>query len=72
MAERYWNTAAVARPRIWLAARDGESLPEPVNPIDEPEVPLEIEFIGLSEAEQLRALRSFPGGRRVTLKRGPH
>jgi hypothetical protein len=73
MAERYWNTAAAAhRPHLWLAARDGTRLPEPVNPVDEPEVPLEIEFVGLSEEEQLRALAAFPGGKRFTLKSVKH
>ena len=68
MAERYWNRSAAARPQLWLAVRDGERLTEPVNPVGEPEVPLEVEFVGLTEAEQMRALAAFPGGKRFTLK----
>ena len=57
------------RPRLWLAARDGRRLaPEPLNPIDEPEAPLEVEFVGLTLEEQHAALSAFPGGRRFILK----
>lgn len=61
----------VTRPRLWLAAVDGRRLPHPLDevaPVDEPERMLEVEFVGLSEIEQLRALAAFPGGRRFVLK----
>lgn len=59
-------------PRLWLATRNGRYLPDPVDdvaPIDEPERQLEVEFVGLTDAEQARALAGFPGGRRFVLKR---
>jgi hypothetical protein len=65
------STPAPRRARLWLAASNGRRLPSPagdVAPIDQPERPLEVEFIGLSELEQLRALAGFPGGRRFVLK----
>lgn len=55
---------------LWLAASHGRRLPrthEPLAAIDEPETELEVEFEGLTEAEQRRALEGFPGGRRFTL-----
>lgn len=55
---------------LWLAASHGRRLPrthELLAAIDEPEIPLEVEFEGLTEAEQRRALRGFPGGKRFTL-----
>lgn len=58
------------RPRVWLAARDGERLPPPrerVNAIIDAEVPLEVQFEGLSLEEQRAALTAFPGGRRFVL-----
>lgn len=60
------------RPRLWLAAVNGRLLssPEGVAPMGEPEAPLEVEFVGLTESEQLRALAGFPGGRRFVLKQG--
>jgi hypothetical protein len=66
-----WKRSTAIQPRLWLAAVDGEIRhypPEPLNPIDEPETPLEVEFVGLTPSEQRRALASFPGGRRFTLK----
>ena len=66
------ETAPAAKtPCLWLAAANGRRLPDPggeVAPADQPEHPLEVEFVGLSEAEQLRALAGFPGGRRFVLK----
>lgn len=32
-----------------------------------PEAPLDVEFVGISEAEQRAALAAFPGGRRFRL-----
>ena len=58
------------RQRLWLAADHGVRLPPPrerIAPIDMPEVPLEIEFEGLSLEEQRAALSGFPGGRRFVL-----
>ena len=66
------STSSIAdRPRLRLAAVDGRRLPDPLDqiaPIDEPERLLEIEFVGLTEAEQRTALAGFPGGRRFVLK----
>jgi hypothetical protein len=62
--------ATVRGPRLWLAADHGMRLPAPrerVAPIDMPEVPLEIEFEGLTLEEQHAALAGFPGGRRFVL-----
>jgi len=64
-------TSPRRRPRIWLAAINGTRLPAPtedVGPIDGPERPLEVEFVGINQAQQARALASFPGGRRFVLK----
>jgi hypothetical protein len=61
-----------ARPRLWLAAVDGKRRHRPrerVNPIKAPELPIEIEFVGLTPAEQQAVLAAFPGGKRFVLKR---
>ena len=58
------------RPRLWLAADKGVRRPPPrdaVAPIDKPELPLEVEFEGLTLEEQQAALAAFPGGRRFVL-----
>lgn len=69
MAHRFSSVAnATTRPHLWLAASDGHRLVEPVNPIEAPEVPLEIEFEGLSLEQQWAALAGFPGGRRFVLR----
>lgn len=72
MALRLWSSSNPSpRPQLWLAAVDGVTqVPsrEPVNPIDGPEAPLEVEFEGLTDEEQRRALAAFPGGRRFVLK----
>lgn len=63
--------SAKRAPHLWLAAQDGRRLTPPAGvlpPIDQPERPIEVEFVGLSEVEQLRALAAFPGGRRFVLK----
>lgn len=42
--------------------------PHVASPAGAPEAPIVVEFFGLTEAEQLRALMAFPGGRRFVLK----
>lgn len=62
-------------PKLWLAAAHGRRLPrnhEIIAPPDEPEAIIEIEFEGLTEAEQRAALDGFPGGRRFRLATGQH
>ncbi len=62
----------LAHAPLWLAAAEGRVLKRPapaIGPSDGPETEMEIEFFGISEAEQRRALAAFPGGRRFTLKR---
>jgi hypothetical protein len=72
MAQRlYGNASGFHRPRLWLATREGRRLPRPadmVAPITAPERQIEIEFEGLTLAEQRAALAAFPGGRRFVLK----
>lgn len=72
MAQRSLHGALAPRhTNIWLASRDGVSLAgpsEPVGPADGPETLLEVEFVGLTEAEQRAALAAFPGGRRFVIK----
>ncbi|HHY50845.1 MAG TPA: hypothetical protein GYA10_14005 [Alphaproteobacteria bacterium] len=74
MALRLWSRRDLSpRSRLWLAAVDGVARwpsREPVSPIDGPEAPLEVEFEGLTDEEQRRALAAFPGGRRFVLKAG--
>lgn len=71
MSQRLRTIDATARrPRLWLAADEGVRLQAPrevVAPLDMPEVPLEIEFEGLTLEEQRAALAGFPGGRRFVL-----
>ena len=65
-----YTYATTQQPRLWLATEDGETLPPPresVNAIIEAEVPLEIQFEGLSLEQQRAALTGFPGGRRFVL-----
>jgi hypothetical protein len=61
--------------RPWLAASGGRRLPrndEVIAPADAPESILEVEFEGLTEAEQRAALAGFPGGRRFRLASSRH
>jgi hypothetical protein len=54
-----------------LASVEGARRPHPreaVHPVDQPETPIEVEFVGLTESEQRAALAGFPGGRRFVLK----
>lgn len=62
----------LSHPPLWLAASEGQRLrrsTELVADINGPEVTMEIEFFGITEAEQRAALRAFPGGRRFVLAR---
>lgn len=56
---------------LWLAASEGRRLQRPaaerVGRIDGPEMPMEVEFFGLTETEQRAALAAFPGGKRFVL-----
>lgn len=57
-------------PRLWLATANGVRLAhgdEMIAAADEPESVLEVEFEGLTEEEQRRAISGFPGGRRFRL-----
>jgi hypothetical protein len=45
---------------------------ETIAPANEPEAVLEVEFEGLTEAEQRAALAAFPGGRRFRLAARHH
>jgi hypothetical protein len=71
MAQRSHRIDSRARrPRLWLAAAEGVRLPPPrdaIAPIEKPELPLEVEFEGLTMEEQRAALAAFPGGRRFVL-----
>lgn len=60
---------------LWLAAAHGRLLTrsqDMISPLDEPESVLEIEFEGLTEAEQRAALDAFPCGRRFRLASPRH
>ncbi len=60
---------------LWLAAAHGRRLTrdgQSIGPADEPESILDIEFEGLTEAEQRAVLQSFPGGRRFRLAASRH
>lgn len=56
---------------LWLAASNGRRLQRPVCEFagdpDGPETPMEVEFFGITEAEQRVALAAFPGGKRFVL-----
>lgn len=68
-----WPNLPPARALLWLAASGGRRLKRPITDfvadIDGPETPMEIEFVGLSEAEQRAAVTAFPGGKRFVLVR---
>jgi hypothetical protein len=76
MAQRVPHSAPRShKSRLWLAAVDGAHRSRPLDdvaPAGKPERPLEIEFVGLTEAEQRAALAAFPGGRRFVLKSSKH
>lgn len=75
MAQHSMKLPAIASVRPWLAVSDGVHLQDPserVAPIDAPEAPIEVEFVGISEDEQRAALAAFPGGRRFVLKSRRH
>jgi hypothetical protein len=51
-----------------LATNDGKRVESAaLPPIDAPEELLVVSFVGLTEAEQRRALAAYPGGRRFRL-----
>jgi hypothetical protein len=56
---------------LWLAASEGRLLRRPVSgqlgKIDGPEALMEVQFFGITEAEQRAALAAFPGGKRFVL-----
>ena len=58
---------------LWLAASDGRRLERPlasqVADVAAPETPMEVEFYGITDAEQRAALAAFPGGQRFVLIR---
>ena len=73
MAQRQPAEATdTVRTRPCLAAVDGVLvLPrthQHLSPADGPETMLEVEFEGLTEAQQRAALAGFPGGRRFVLR----
>jgi hypothetical protein len=49
------------------ARRMAQQAPVTVSPLQEPEAPLVVEFVGLSEEQQRRALAGWPGGQRFRL-----
>lgn len=61
----------LAHAPLWLAASNGRRLRRPVSElvadINGPETIMEIEFFGITEAEQRAALAAFPGGKRFVL-----
>jgi hypothetical protein len=65
------NTLPTRRRPLWLAALDGRQvLPERLRDVgsaDGPEVPLAVEFVGLTPDQQRAALAAFPGGKRFQL-----
>jgi hypothetical protein len=68
-------TEPTPRPHLWLATNNGRRLPrtgEPIAPVDAPESVLDVQFEGLTEAEQRAALEGFPGGRRFRLATTQH
>ncbi len=68
-------TEPTPRPHLWLAAANGHRLPrtgEPIAPVDAPESVLDVQFEGLTEAEQRAAIEGFPGGRRFRLATTQH
>lgn len=58
---------------LWLAASDGRRLKRPITDfvadMEAPETRMEVEFYGITEAEQRAALAAFPGGKRFALRR---
>jgi len=67
---RLTSPAASRRAKFHLAAMHDERLQPttPIAPIDAPELPMEVRFEGLTEAEQRAALTAFPGGKRFVLQ----
>ena len=75
MAQHSMKMHVIASVRPWLSSGNVvqlEDRSERVAPLSEDEAPIEIEFVGLNEDEQLAALAAFPGGRRFVLKPNRH
>lgn len=53
--------------RIWKLPRTATRRPMAVAPADHPELPMLVQFEGLTKAEQRAAVAGFPGGRRFIL-----
>lgn len=53
--------------RIWKLPRTVTHRPITVAPADHPELPMLVQFEGLTKAEQRAAIAGFPGGRRFIL-----
>ncbi|WP_421760796.1 hypothetical protein [Devosia sp.] len=53
--------------RIWQLPRRAIRRPVAVAPADHPELPMLVQFEGLTKAEQRAAVAGFPGGRRFIL-----
>lgn len=68
-AFRLTSPIASRRAKSWLAAaHDARLRPtNPIAPIDAPELPMAVSFVGLTELEQRAALAAFPGGKRFVL-----
>lgn len=53
--------------RVWKLPRRATPRPMAVAPADHPELPMLVQFEGLTKAEQRAAIAGFPGGRRFIL-----
>ena len=53
--------------RVWQLPRRATPRPIAVAPADHPELPMLVQFEGLTRAEQRAAVAGFPGGRRFIL-----
>ena len=65
-ALNHWNKSAALH-LVASSPRTGRRAPVPA--IDAPESKMLVSFIGLTEAEQRKALAGFPGGKRFVLVR---
>ena len=66
------SESPLAHAPLWLADAESRVLKRPacdmICPLEGPELEMEIEFFGITEAELPAALAAFPGGRRFVLK----
>ena len=70
MKRRLQSLSVVSNPggeRIWQLPRRATQRPIAVAPADHPELPMLVQFEGLTKAEQRAAVAGFPGGRRFVL-----